>query len=247
MRSCLRVSTCFSTHLCVSARTHSRPPVGVCLLVLCAAGAVRDIHSQDSIHNGKKMMNPLDSACRILALGDYTATMNHIHLICEKYDVTEHGLRANDPHRTDRQNWAACERLAMRRVRATLRLLIEHENVPAQGTIAYLEVSTWHMRAHLHTHTRPRTCTRTQYITYAHARARTHTHTRNRSFGTMCLSSSNGTGPCDSVWKLRHSCCTSCACGAHGSYIMTPTRWERTSSAVNAMKTSPSQCTKWLS
>jgi hypothetical protein len=110
----------------------------------CAcAGAVRDIHSQDSIHNGKKLMNSLDSACRVLALGNHTATMNHVHTVFEKYDVSVHGLRANDVHRKDRQNWAACERLAMRRVQTALQRLIDDENVPAQSTKAYLEVSMW--------------------------------------------------------------------------------------------------------
>jgi hypothetical protein len=114
------------------------------------AGAVRDIHSQDSIHNGKKLMNALDSASRALTLGNYTAHMNHVHLVFEKFGVSQHGLRANDVHRTDRQNWAACERLAMRRVQAALQVLIDQHSVPAQGTKAYLEVSTCVTCMHAH-------------------------------------------------------------------------------------------------
>jgi hypothetical protein len=163
---------------CVFARTcaSTQTLAPTCCVAAVCAGAVRDIHSQDSIHNGKKLINPLDSSCRVLALGNYTATINHIHIIYDKYDVTQHGLRANDVRRSDRQNWAACERLAMRRVRATLRLLIDAENVPAQGTIAYLEVSTSHICRHsctcthmyTRTHSRkPRT--RAQKQTYAHA------------------------------------------------------------------------------
>jgi hypothetical protein len=67
--------------------------------------------------------------------------MNHVQDVFEEFGVTEHGLRANDVNRKDRQNWAAAERLAMRRVRACLQRRIDDAQLPAQGTHAYLEVS----------------------------------------------------------------------------------------------------------
>lgn len=108
---------------------------------LHADGAVHGIHSQDSIHNGKKLMNPMDSAVRVLALGNYMAHMSHVRAVFEKLPFVQHGLRANDIDRTDRQNWAACQRLAFRRVRACLTTLASEHDMPTHGTSAYLEAS----------------------------------------------------------------------------------------------------------
>jgi hypothetical protein len=102
-----------------------------------AAATVRGIHSQDPIHNAKKLMNPLDSVQRKLVLGEHLATMSHLAAIVDKVQFEAHGLRANDVARKDRQNWAACQRLAFRRVRACLENALGEESV---GTRAYLDV-----------------------------------------------------------------------------------------------------------
>lgn len=101
---------------------------------------MRGIHSQDPIHNGKKLMNPLDSATRVLAMGDYMAHMSHVKAVFDQLPFAQHGLRANDVERADRQNWAACQRLAFRRVRAGLATLASRHGTPTHGTSAYLEV-----------------------------------------------------------------------------------------------------------
>ncbi|KAG5176099.1 hypothetical protein JKP88DRAFT_171726, partial [Tribonema minus] len=100
------------------------------------------LHSQDPIHNGEELMNPLDSATRVLALGDYMAHMSDVRAVIEALPFAEHGLRANDIDRTDRQNWAACQRLAFRKVRACLAALASGGGTPKHGTSAYLEVSS---------------------------------------------------------------------------------------------------------
>jgi hypothetical protein len=86
-------------------------------------------------------MNPLDSAARVLAIGSNVATMNHVKEVYKRCPPAQHALRHNDVERTDRQNWAACQRLAFRRVRMCLATLQAEQDIPTQGTSAYLEVS----------------------------------------------------------------------------------------------------------
>lgn len=109
-------------------------------LVVAADGqrAVKGIHSQDPIHNAKKLMNPLDSAKRTLTLGSHMATMSHVSAMADQMPFDQHGLRHNDIARKDRQNWAACQRLAFRRVRTSLQNSIGQASI---GTQAYLEVN----------------------------------------------------------------------------------------------------------
>ena len=122
-------------------------------------------------------------------------------------------------------------------------MLIDQHSVPTQGTKAYLEVST------------ATTCSGTPLahalshaVAVSHALSLTHACTcaHGRSFGTTYLSSSSGSGRCASDWRLRHLCCTSCACGAHGCYTTTRPHSKTTSSVVSAMRTSPSLCIRWL-
>jgi hypothetical protein len=115
-----------------------------CFCVECAGThtpVVTGIHSQDPIHNAKKLMNPLDAATRTLTLGAHMATMSHVHAMWQRPDMPfeEHGLRQNDIDRKDRQNWAACQRLAFRRVRTCLQKALGDSSC---GTQAYLEVSS---------------------------------------------------------------------------------------------------------
>jgi hypothetical protein len=105
---------------------------------------VSGLHSQDPIHNGKKGINPLDSACRRLVLGNHLATIQHLHAVYAAYDYHEHGMQLTDIERKDRQNWAACQRLMFRKARKCLDALAvseEHRYLKTQGTSAYLEVS----------------------------------------------------------------------------------------------------------
>jgi hypothetical protein len=111
------------------------------LLSFSNAGSVYGIHSQDPIHNGKKLLNALDVSSRVLVLGNYQAHFNDVHAVYNKFPFAEHGLRQNDVLRTDRQNWAAGQRVLFRRVRSCLGQLASVHNQLTQGTSAYLEVS----------------------------------------------------------------------------------------------------------
>jgi hypothetical protein len=107
-------------------------------------GVVSGLHSQDSIHNGKKGINPLDSPHRCLLLGKFMASMQDLYAVFDTFEQSVHGMQRGDIERKDRQNWAACQRLMYRRVRKCLHLMAgsaEHQYRTTQGTSAYLEVS----------------------------------------------------------------------------------------------------------
>jgi hypothetical protein len=108
-----------------------------------ANNVVSGLHSQDPIHNGKKGINPLDSSCRRLVIGNHLATIQHLHAVYGAYEAHEHGMQLSDIMPKDRQNWAACQRLMYRKVRSRLDALAaseEHRYLKTQGTSAYLEV-----------------------------------------------------------------------------------------------------------
>lgn len=69
------------------------------------------LHDQDFIHNGKKLVNPLDSTSRILKLGTWVANLSHIIHCYHLYNNNDHGLNEEDIKRTDRQNWASAQQL----------------------------------------------------------------------------------------------------------------------------------------
>ena len=100
-----------------------------------------DIQNQDYIHCGKKLSYPLDHAKRTLMLGPHMAHISHLELVAERFDIATHGLRNEDIHRTDRQNWASAQRMFFPRVRDCL-LQIEHGDRPegVKGTRIYLEI-----------------------------------------------------------------------------------------------------------
>lgn len=78
-----------------------------------AAGKIvlRDLFDQDSIHNDKEILNPLDHPYRILQLGRYSAHMKHLRLVMETFPPAVHGMRAEDINRKDRQKWEVVQRL----------------------------------------------------------------------------------------------------------------------------------------
>jgi hypothetical protein len=73
--------------------------------------AVCGLHDQDFIHNGKKLINPLDSPVRILQLGGDMCCLEHIGLVYNRFTFDKHGLKLEDIQRTDMQNWASAQRL----------------------------------------------------------------------------------------------------------------------------------------
>ncbi len=61
-------------------------------------------HDQDYIHNGKKLINPLDNLVRSLQLVVKTCFLEHIGLVYNKYTFDQHGLRLQDIQKTNKQN-----------------------------------------------------------------------------------------------------------------------------------------------
>jgi hypothetical protein len=68
---------------------------------------VTGLHDQDFIHNGKKLVNPLDSPVKTMQLGEDVCCLEHIGHVYNKFTFNQHGLRLEDVKRTDRQNWAS--------------------------------------------------------------------------------------------------------------------------------------------
>jgi len=67
-------------------------------------GDASGLHDQDWIHNGKKLINPLDSSVKTLQLGEDGAFHSHLGMIYNKYTFDEHGVKLEDVKRKDRQN-----------------------------------------------------------------------------------------------------------------------------------------------
>ncbi|KAL2609054.1 hypothetical protein R1flu_027627 [Riccia fluitans] len=65
----------------------------------------RDVYAlgdQDPIHNGKKMINPLDKSSYPIVLGDFHACLEHVQLLYKLYSHDHHGLNIDDVMRQDR-------------------------------------------------------------------------------------------------------------------------------------------------
>ncbi|KAL2632676.1 hypothetical protein R1flu_004155 [Riccia fluitans] len=74
--------------------------------IVLDCGDVYALGDQDPIHNGKKMINPLDRSSYPIVLGDFHACLEHMQLVYKLYSHDHHGLNIDDVMRRDRQNWA---------------------------------------------------------------------------------------------------------------------------------------------
>ena len=70
-------------------------------------GEATGLHDQDYIHNGKKLLNPLDSNVKTLRLGADMALHQQVCQVFNRFTVDQHGLLQEDYDRKDRQNWAS--------------------------------------------------------------------------------------------------------------------------------------------
>ena len=141
----------------MSGNQHRYRPVSVELgfimsarIELSPAGKriVKDLYDQDSIHNDKKIINPLDHPTRVLRLGRYSAHMNHLRLVMTTFPPSIHGLRADDVSRKDRQKWEVVQRLKFLSVHKCLLDIVDGNNgatkdISVYGTWAFLYVA-WH-------------------------------------------------------------------------------------------------------
>jgi hypothetical protein len=106
-------------------------------------GSVQGLHDQDYIYNGKKLVNPLDSPVKVLQLGGDLLALEHVGLVYNRFTFDEHGLRAEDVQRSDRQNWASAQQLCQLKVRNCLEKLRTCPKVHQErclGILMYLEI-----------------------------------------------------------------------------------------------------------
>ena len=107
------------------------------------SGQVVGLHDQDFVHNGKKLINPLDSAVKSLQLGADICLLEHIGQVYNKFTYDDHGLRLEDVQRTDRQNWRSAQRLCSLKVRDSLKRLQSDRDAHQErtlGTQMYLQI-----------------------------------------------------------------------------------------------------------
>ena len=104
------------------------------------------IHSQDTIHNAKKMLNPMDVASRVLQLGASSAVWEHVQLAFDTFRPDEHGLRASDRKRPDRQDFSCVQRAARSKLRSCLAHLRPRHKT--EGSEAWLEIIHLFLIAH---------------------------------------------------------------------------------------------------
>jgi len=67
-------------------------------------GEATGLHDQDYIHNGKKLLNPLDSNVHTLRLGADITLHQQICQVFNRFTVDQHGLLQEDYGRKDPQN-----------------------------------------------------------------------------------------------------------------------------------------------
>jgi hypothetical protein len=104
---------------------------------------IKGLHDQDFIHNGKKLINPLDSAVKCLQLGADVCHLDHIGQVYQKFGIDQHGLRKEDVERTDRQNWASAQRICAKKARTCLQELRTCRDAHQErtlGTELYLSI-----------------------------------------------------------------------------------------------------------
>ena len=96
------------------------------------------LHSQDTIHNAKKLLNPMDQSARLLQVGLHLVSWEHVIRAGKHVPPAEHDLRLQDLVRQDRQNFEVVMRACSPRTRAALRKFGEDTGEDVAGTIAWL-------------------------------------------------------------------------------------------------------------
>lgn len=107
---------------------------------------VEDMCDEDYVHNHKKLLNPLDHACRVLRMGECLVHMNHLQLVSELFPFADHGLGVSDIERRDRQNWRSAQKLTFPKVQGCIEALINGTgqgrplDITLLGTKTYLSI-----------------------------------------------------------------------------------------------------------
>ncbi|MEM7518787.1 MAG: hypothetical protein AAF368_17930, partial [Planctomycetota bacterium] len=101
---------------------------------------VYGIHSQDWIHNGKKLLRPLDNASRVLDLGGHTATHHHVRRVRVYFPASEHNLTEKAVDKIDPQDFTLLQVIVSRKVIDCLERLQEETGEDTLGTRCFLEL-----------------------------------------------------------------------------------------------------------
>ena len=102
---------------------------------LTEGNSVSGLYDQDYIHNGKKLVNPLDSVARTLMLGGDLCSINHVAMVYNTFSYEQHGLLQADVDRQDRQNWASAQRLCQQKTQACLASMRLSEDGRSERTL----------------------------------------------------------------------------------------------------------------
>jgi hypothetical protein len=62
------------------------------------------LHDQDFVYNGRKLINPLDSAARIFQWGTKVCALEHIGMVYQRFTYDDHNHCLEDVQQVDRQN-----------------------------------------------------------------------------------------------------------------------------------------------
>ena len=116
------------------------------MFITDASYEIYHLMDSDYIHNHKKLTNHLDNALRILRMGQYVITINHLRQVYEGFPAEVHGITRGDIDRDDRQNFNSVQCLTFSKVQNCLRELIhptQRGNIlcpSLQGTLICTEI-----------------------------------------------------------------------------------------------------------
>ena len=105
------------------------------------------LHSQDTIHNAKKLLNSMDQVARFLQVGEHVVAWEHVVLAAKHVPAAEHDLRMADLERKDRQNFEVVMRACSPRTRAAIVKFGVEKAEDARGTVAWLELIHMYLKA----------------------------------------------------------------------------------------------------
>lgn len=120
--------------------TYMIPWEGITLVGSVDEHGVFCLHSQDTIHNAKKLLNPMDQMARILQIGDHVVVWEHVGRAADYIASSQHDIRLADVERKDRQNFEVVMRVSSPRSRAAVSQWGRETKEDVKGTVAWLEI-----------------------------------------------------------------------------------------------------------
>jgi len=110
---------------------------------LDSQGNATRLYDQDFIHNGKKLINPIDSPMRMPQLGADVVILTHLDMVYNKFTCDKHELKLEDTNCKDCQNWASAQQICQKQTCNCLALLQTFKEVHQKrtlGTEYYLDI-----------------------------------------------------------------------------------------------------------